>query len=302
MTRPISKSSSGSGLEGLVVMLSGCACFLISRILLSWRALCPDSNRAVGRTRPSSSSSSSSVSVSGSDADDVEFDEDDASAKPRVEYASEDWDEDELSFSPHSSEFFEPLWFNDSGARESCVRSVGKEKASSKSSSTESIVGFTAVFFAVIVGILEALIVETPSSSSEKSVDWIGGRILIIEEPEDVEAVAKEAAISDLAAKPATTAFAFAPPVLPRSISRSQSSSSSLSGAWSGAPSGKSKSASGHSSRGKIRVGAGMVFIVVPVVRIFGLYRGNCCRECVGGGGSKVFLEIIAGVEKLLVE
>jgi hypothetical protein len=36
-------------------------------------------------------------------------------------------------------------------------------------------------------------------------------------------------AASDLAAISATTAFAFAPPVLPRSISKSQSSSSSLS-------------------------------------------------------------------------
>lgn len=65
-------------------------------------------------TIPSSSSSSSSVSVSGNDAE-----EDEDSAKPRVEYASEDWEDEELSFSPHSSEFFDARWLRDKGTKES---------------------------------------------------------------------------------------------------------------------------------------------------------------------------------------
>lgn len=66
--------------------------------------------------------------------------------------------------------------------------------------------------------------------------------------------------ISDLATSPATTALTFAPPVGPKSnvISQSSSSSSLSEGAWIGTPSGRSKSASGHSSRGKMRVGAGI--------------------------------------------
>jgi hypothetical protein len=45
--------------------------------------------------------------VSGSDTEEVELDEGEALAKPRVEYASEDCEEEVWSLSPHSREFFE---------------------------------------------------------------------------------------------------------------------------------------------------------------------------------------------------
>lgn len=88
MTRPISKSSSGSGLAALTCLPTVKVVFFISKIFLSWRPPEPDSKRSEGMIRPSrspSSSSSSSVSVSGSDTEEAEFDEGDASANPREE-------------------------------------------------------------------------------------------------------------------------------------------------------------------------------------------------------------------------
>jgi hypothetical protein len=65
----------------------------------------------------------------------VELDEGDASANPRVEYASEDCDDDVWSLSPHSKEFLDDRWFKVKGTRDSWVKSEGKANADSKSSS-----------------------------------------------------------------------------------------------------------------------------------------------------------------------
>lgn len=90
MTRPISKSSSESGLVTLTLSSTTGRRFFASRILKSCFPPWPESNRPVGRTRPSSSpsSSSSSSSVSNSPAEgaEVEFDEGEAlGPNPRVE-------------------------------------------------------------------------------------------------------------------------------------------------------------------------------------------------------------------------
>jgi hypothetical protein len=138
------------------------------------------------------------------------------------------------------------------------VSSAGREKASSKSSTTGSIVGCTARL-ATIVDI-EALIVETPSSSSSETAVRNGGRILIIGE-DMIEEVRSELDVS-----PTMAVFAFAPPVLKKSISISQSSSSLSDGGCIGAPSGRSKSASGHSSLESTSVGAGIVVIVYQLL------------------------------------
>ena len=137
------------------------------------------------------------------------------------------------------------------------MSSEGKEKSSSKSSSTGSITGF-AGGLAVIIDTAEALMVDTPSSSSSTTVVCMGGRILIMEEAEI------EDTISDLVAEIALFDLSWeSTPGLPRSNS-SQSSSSLSDGAGIGAPSGRSKSASGHSSlgSGNTSVGAGMTVIV----------------------------------------
>ena len=125
------------------------------------------------------------------------------------------------------------------------MSSAGNEKPSSKSSSMGSMAGCALGLEATIVDI-EALIVDTPSSSSSTGgLGCRGGRMLMVW---DIK--------SNLAVDGVTT-FA----VLTKSISRSQSSSSLSDGAGMGAPSGRSKSASGHSSRGKTSVGAGIVVI-----------------------------------------
>lgn len=100
--------------------------------------------------------------------EEVELEEGDASAKPSEEYASDDCDDDVWSLSPHSNEFFEDLWLSERGRRESCVRSEGREKADSRSSSKKSgeedWAGGAGGF-----GRTETLIVDTPSSSSSSS-------------------------------------------------------------------------------------------------------------------------------------
>lgn len=159
--------------------------------------------------------------------------------------------------SPHSREDLDVRWASDSGARDRVVRSEGRAKPSSKSSSSMVLGGGLG---AAGLGRAVTLIVDTPSSSSSSSVDdESGGRMVYIWE-EFLDG-------ADLAAMPSRTCCAFAPPVFPKFISISQSSSSSLSDsasdAWMGSPSGKSKSASGHSSLGRTMVGAGMVVIVV---------------------------------------
>jgi hypothetical protein len=93
ITKPTSKSSSGSG-EATNGRSSMAGNFFLrssslARCLLPW----PDSNSPVGMTNPSRSSESSSVSVSGSDAD-VEFEEAEDPVKPSEVKASDDWDED----------------------------------------------------------------------------------------------------------------------------------------------------------------------------------------------------------------
>ena len=128
-------------------------------------------------------------------------------------------------------------WLRDKGARESWVSSAGREKPSSKSSSTDSMVGFDRGF-AVIVETEKAFMVETPSSSSSKGVVCMGGRMFMTE-GEEAEL------LSGLL------------------ISRFQSSSSLSDGAGIWAPSGRSKSASGHSSLSTTSVGGhiGAVYI-----------------------------------------
>lgn len=145
----------------------------------------------------------------------------------------------------------------DKGANERRVRSDGRAKASSKSSSM--VVGSA---LAGIFGIAATLIVDAPSSSSSSNMG--GGRMVVTWEGPSES--------FDLAALPATTACALAPPVFPKSISTSQSSSSSLplsSSAsvswWRGSPSGRSKSASVHSSRADTNDGGGIVFIVLQI-------------------------------------
>lgn len=80
------------------------------------------------------------------------------------------------SLSPHSREFFDDRWLRDKGARESCVRSDGSAKASSKSSSM-------GVWGRLTMGLGRAatLMVDTPSSSSSSSIsgnDGGGGRMV----------------------------------------------------------------------------------------------------------------------------
>lgn len=180
-----------------------------------------------------------------------------------MEYASEDCDDDELSFSPHSKEFLEPRWLREVGASDSLVRSAGRANPSSKSSSMVWGSGCFGILGMRFRGSAAALMVETPSSSSSSDSGCKGGRIVIMVEVDDEDAIVFFAT-PDLANIPATTAWALAPPVSPKSISISQSSSgSSLSeGAWNGSPSGRSKSASGHSSRASTSVGAGIVGMI----------------------------------------
>ena len=88
MTRPISKSSSGSGVATLTCSSTCGVFFFMSRIFVKCFRPCSVSNRPVGITRPSRSPSSSlsqSSSVPGNDAE-VELVDGDASIpKPRVE-------------------------------------------------------------------------------------------------------------------------------------------------------------------------------------------------------------------------
>ena len=67
----------------------------------------------------------------------AELDDGEASARPRLEYVSDDCDED-VWLSPHSREFFEDLWLRPRGASDSCVMSEGSVKSISKSSSIGS--------------------------------------------------------------------------------------------------------------------------------------------------------------------
>lgn len=101
----------------------------------------------------------------------MEFEDGEAPAKPREEYASDDCEEDVWSLSPHSSEFFEERWLRDKGASESCVKSDGRAKASSKSSSMVGDWTFLTMGF----GRAATLIVETPSSSSSSSLSRSDG-------------------------------------------------------------------------------------------------------------------------------
>lgn len=98
MTRPSSKSSSGSGEAILTSSSLIWTCFFSSSIFLSCLLPWPDSNMA-GMTSPSSSlssSSSPSLSVSGREAEVAELEEGEASARPRFEYVSDDWDDDDV--------------------------------------------------------------------------------------------------------------------------------------------------------------------------------------------------------------
>jgi len=99
--------------------------------------------------------------------------------------------------------------------------------------------------------------VDTPSSSPSSAGEVEGGRIVNTEDPNDVNEEAKADRVGILA----MTVWALALVVGQRFISMSRSSiSSSLSdGVVMGAPSGRSKSASGHSSCERTRLGAGMV-------------------------------------------
>lgn len=88
MRRPISKSSSGSGLATLTRCSVICTCFFNSSIFFRCFALWPDSNKSEGMTSPSSSLSPPShslSSVSCNEREDTELDDEPASAKPRVE-------------------------------------------------------------------------------------------------------------------------------------------------------------------------------------------------------------------------
>jgi len=103
------------------------------------------------------------------------------------------------------------------------------------------------------------LMVDRPSSSHSSAGEVEGGRIVNTEDPKDVSEEAKADRLGILA----MTVWVLALIVGQRSISVSKSSiSSSLSdGVVMGAPSGRSKSASGHSSCERTRLGAGMVGI-----------------------------------------
>ena len=108
ITRPISKSSSGSGGTTLTSSSLIWAFFLSSSIFLSCLPLWPDSNTG-GIMSPSSSPSSSSspsLSLLGREVEVAEFDDGEASARPRLEYVSDDCEED-VWLSPHSREVFE---------------------------------------------------------------------------------------------------------------------------------------------------------------------------------------------------
>jgi len=72
------------------------AFFFNSRILLRCLLPLPDSKMEMGITRPSRlcCSSSSSDSVSGSDVEDKELEEGEALVSPRVEYVSEDCEDE----------------------------------------------------------------------------------------------------------------------------------------------------------------------------------------------------------------
>jgi hypothetical protein len=87
------------------------------------------------------------------------------------------------------------------GARESCVRSEGKAKPSSKSS---SIVSEDSVVWAAALRVSRALMVETPSSSSSSPEEAMGGRMVNMEDGWDWDV--SEEASSDRAVIPAMTA------------------------------------------------------------------------------------------------
>ena len=136
------------------------------------------------------------------------------------------------------------------------MRSEGKAIPSSKSSSIVLEAGGVCDV-TLGVSLPRALMVDTPSSSPSSAGEVEGGRIVNTEDPKDVNEEAKAGRVGILA----MTVWALTLVVGQRSISMSRSSiSSSLSdGVVMGAPSGRSKSASGHSSCERTRLGAGMV-------------------------------------------
>jgi len=136
------------------------------------------------------------------------------------------------------------------------LRSEGKAIPSSKSSSIVLEAGGVCDV-TLGVSLPRALMVDTPSSSPSSAGEVEGGRIVNTEDPNDVNEEAKADRVGILA----MTVWALALVVGQRFISMSRSSiSSSLSdGVVMGAPSGRSKSASGHSSCERTRLGAGMV-------------------------------------------
>ena len=136
------------------------------------------------------------------------------------------------------------------------MRPEGKANPSSKSSSIVLEAGGVCDV-TLGVSLPRALMVDTPSSSPSSAGEVEGGRIVNTEDPNDVNKEAKADRVGILA----MTVWALALVVGQRFISMSRSSiSSSLSdGVVMGAPSGRSKSASGHSSCERTRLGAGMV-------------------------------------------
>jgi len=136
------------------------------------------------------------------------------------------------------------------------LRPEGKANPSSKSSSIVLEAGGVCDV-TLGVSLPRALMVDTPSSSPSSAGEVEGGRIVNTEDPNDVNEEAKADRVGILA----MTVWALALVVGQRFISMSRSSiSSSLSdGVVMGAPSGRSKSASGHSSCERTRLGAGMV-------------------------------------------
>ena len=136
------------------------------------------------------------------------------------------------------------------------MRPEGKANPSSKSSSIVLEAGGVCDV-TLGVSLPRALMVDTPSSSPSSAGEVEGGRIVNTEDPNDVNEEAKADRVGILA----MTVWALALVVGQRFISMSRSSiSSSLSdGVVMGAPSGRSKSASGHSSCERTRLGAGMV-------------------------------------------
>jgi len=130
------------------------------------------------------------------------------------------------------------------------LRSEGKANPSSKSSSIVLEAGGVCDV-TLGVSLPKALMVDTPSSSPSSAGEVEGGRIV---NTEDVNEEAKADRVGILA----MTVWALGLVVGQRSISMSRSSSLS-DGVVMGAPSGRSKSASGHSSCERTRLGAGMV-------------------------------------------